>query len=53
MSEKEALLTTKHIFATNSPSKMCNCADCWRSEISPRALATFQNTEKTRKQEAI
>jgi len=40
-------------FATSAPSKVCNCADRWRSEISSRALATFQTTEKAQKQEAV
>ena len=54
MSEKEALLPTKRIFcssATNAPSK--EPPDHLRSEISSRALATFQNIGKARKQEAI
>jgi len=51
MSEKEALLPTKRIFATKVPSKVHDCTDHLRSEISPRAIATFHNIEKTRKQE--
>jgi len=53
MSEKEALLPARRIFVTNTPSKVRNCADHLPSEISSRVLATFQNKEKTRKQEAI
>ena len=52
MSEKEALLPTKRIFcnsATNAPSEP---PDHLRSEISSRALATFQNIGKARIQEA-
>jgi len=52
MSEKEALLPTKRIFC-NWCSKVRNCAappDHLGSEISYRALATFQNTGKTIKQ---
>ena len=49
MSEKEALLTTKHIFAINAPSAQM------RSTTRPfvyRALATFQIIGKVRKQGA-
>ena len=57
MSEKEALLPTKRISATNAPLKVRKYSeppDHLRSEISPRALATFQNIGKARKQgEAI
>jgi len=40
-------------FATNTHSEVRNCTDHLRSEISSRALATFQNRKKTQKQEAI
>jgi len=52
MSEKEALLPTKRIFAINAPN-LRNCTvppDHLRSEVSYRALATFQNIGKTIKQ---
>jgi len=42
--------------ATNTPPKVRKCAeppDHLRSEISSRALATFQNIGKAQKQEAI
>jgi len=59
MSEKEALLPTKRIFCNQCSSKgvkVCKYAeppDHLRSEISSRALATFQNIGKARKQKAI
>jgi len=58
---KEACLKKKHccqqsaFSATNAPLKVRKCAepqDNLRSEISRRALATFQNIGKARKQEA-
>jgi len=54
---KTARVKKKHccqqdaFFVTNTPSKVRNCADHLRSEISSRALATFPNKEKTRKQD--
>jgi len=54
---KTARVKKKHcchqgaFFVTNTPSKVRNCADYLRSEIPSRALATFQNKEKTRKQD--
>ena len=56
---KKAWVTKKHCcqqracFTTNAIFNVRNCADQLRSEISSRALATSQNIEKTRKQEAI
>jgi len=53
MTEKEAFLATKRIFAINAPSIVRNCAvppDHLRSEISYRALTTFQNIGETTKQ---
>jgi len=57
MSEKEALLPTKRIFCNQCSSEERKCVeppDHLRSEItSRRALATFQNIGKARKQETI
>ena len=54
---KTAWVKKKHccqqsaFFATITPSKVRNCGDHLRCEISSRALVTFQNIENTRKQE--
>jgi len=56
MSEKDALLPTKRISATNPPlntRKRAEPPDHLRSDISSHALATFQNIGKTRKPEGI
>jgi len=55
MSEREALLPTKRIFCNQCSLWRCanaqyHHADHLRSEISSRALATFQIIGKVRKQ---
>jgi len=51
--KKEHYCQHSAFFATNVASQVRNCAGYLRSEISSRALATFHNITKRRKQEVI